>query len=385
MRLKAAVDAAPVVAPLARVTCMPPEEPLEVTKTLYTVLDFLDWQRSKTLNLRPYFQRGSVWTPKAKSFFIDTLLRGYPVPIIFLQNKTDSRTLKNVRQVVDGQQRLRTLLAYIDIESLADANEHDEVQIMRTHNRELANVPFEDLPPHLKDRLTSTEFSVHVLPSKLSDRDLLQLFARLNSTGERLNDQELRNAEFHGAFKSLAYELAYSQLDRWRDWGIFTPRALAQMREVELTSEMILFLLKGIAAKSKPSIDAAYRDYDDDFPYLDIVTDRFSETFDILDKVFTPDSKLGTLGEFQTQSWLYALFAAIATDRFGPPLDPHAEWSPEVPSSQRQVSEWIRAAHAAKRNLERKDIPEALAKALRGASTDRTSRQARYDFITGNG
>ena len=357
------------------------DEPLDVTKTLYTVLDFLDWQRSRALNLRPYFQRGSVWTPKAKSFFIDTLLRGYPVPIIFLQNKTDPRSLKNVRQVVDGQQRLRTLLAYIDIHSLDDADERDEVRILRTHNRELAGMGFNDLPTPLRERLTETEFSVHVLPSKLSDSDLLQLFARLNSTGERLNDQELRNAEFHGAFKSLAYELSYAQLDRWRDWGLFTPRALAQMREVELTSELMIFLLRGVVGKSKAAIDAVYRDYDDDFAYADAVASQFTDTFDFLDKIFAHDSRRPGLGGLQTQSWLYAMFAAVASNRFGDPLEPDAEWRPSLSGQRITMPRWRDAGEAVLSRLDSRDIPEQLAKALRGASSDRSSRQTRYDFV----
>jgi len=94
------------------------DEALAVTKTLYNVSDFLEWQRGGGLNLRPYFQRGNVWTTKSKSYLIDTLLRGYPIPIIYLQIKTDSVSLRNVRQVVDGQQRLRTILAYVDINCL---------------------------------------------------------------------------------------------------------------------------------------------------------------------------------------------------------------------------------------------------------------------------
>ncbi len=43
---------------------------LDVTRTTYRVADFLSWQRGSNLSLRPKFQRNSVWTAKAKSFFI---------------------------------------------------------------------------------------------------------------------------------------------------------------------------------------------------------------------------------------------------------------------------------------------------------------------------
>ena len=87
---------------------------------------------------------------------------------------------------------------------------------MRAHNHELAGRSFARLPVDLRTRLLTTEMSVHILPDRLPDSSLLQLFARLNSTGTKLNDQEQRNAEFQGEFKTLAYELSYAQLDRWR-------------------------------------------------------------------------------------------------------------------------------------------------------------------------
>ncbi|OIJ25236.1 DUF262 domain-containing protein [Nocardioides luteus] len=360
------------------------EGPLGVTKTLYTALDFLDWQRTGALDLRPYYQRGSVWTPKAKSYFIDTLVRGYPIPIIFLQSKPDPSTLRNVRQVVDGQQRLRTLLSYIDIDCLPDATDADRFSIMRSHNRELAGVQFQDLPAVIKERITTTEFSVHILPSKLDDRVLLQLFARLNSTGERLNDQELRNAEYHGAFKSLAYELAYAQLDRWRDWKLFTARAIAQMREVELTSELMILLLRGIAAKTITTIDSVYREFDDDFPYSQEVGGRFESVLDVIERIYKPDPRRGGLGALQTQGWFYALFAAIAGAHYGPPLDPkpRKEGEEDYPlAPDLTISQWQNAAHAVQRSLAEKDVPDDVAKALRGASSDRAARISRYKFL----
>lgn len=63
-------------------------DPMKITRTMYTISDFLAWQRGGQLDLRPPFQRGSVWNTRAKSYFIDTLLRGFAVPIIFLQDET---------------------------------------------------------------------------------------------------------------------------------------------------------------------------------------------------------------------------------------------------------------------------------------------------------
>src|SRR6187431_2836241 len=92
----------------------------DITRTEYKVSDFLQWQRAGTLDLQPVFQRRTVWKPGAKSFLVDTVARGLPTPIIFLRDRVDLRTLKSTREVVDGQQRLRTLIGYIEPDALPD-------------------------------------------------------------------------------------------------------------------------------------------------------------------------------------------------------------------------------------------------------------------------
>jgi hypothetical protein len=70
-----------------------------------------------------------------------------------------------------------------------------------------------------------------------------------------VNAQELRNAEFYGQFKTSAYEIATEQLNRWRDWKIFSPDQIARMNEVELSSEFMLLIIKGTLDKTISKID----------------------------------------------------------------------------------------------------------------------------------
>ncbi|MGO9207301.1 MAG: DUF262 domain-containing protein, partial [Candidatus Limnocylindrales bacterium] len=86
---------------------------LSPTRTVYTVGQFLEWQRTGVLRLQPVFQRRSVWSLKAKSLLIDSVVRGLPMPIVFLRQLQDLKTFRSQMEVVDGQQRLRTLLSFI--------------------------------------------------------------------------------------------------------------------------------------------------------------------------------------------------------------------------------------------------------------------------------
>jgi uncharacterized protein with ParB-like and HNH nuclease domain len=107
-----------------------------ITKTQYKIGDFLGWMRAGSLVLSPKFQRRPVWTSIAKSFLIDTILKGYPIPIIFLrERKTDLKSLEHKREVVDGQQRIRTVLSFAAPNALPDYNpDRDSFQILQSHS-----------------------------------------------------------------------------------------------------------------------------------------------------------------------------------------------------------------------------------------------------------
>ena len=53
----------------------------------YSIADFLEWQKNNLLELSPDFQRRPVWSQNAKSFLIDTILRGKPIPKILITLK----------------------------------------------------------------------------------------------------------------------------------------------------------------------------------------------------------------------------------------------------------------------------------------------------------
>jgi len=254
------------------------------SSTQYTVTDFLTWQRNGLLELSPSFQRRPVWSPSAKSFFIDTIARGLPNPIIFIREITDLKTLEPKRQVVDGQQRLRTVLSYVDSKCLKNYKKSkDYFQVMSVHNEELAEKDFERLTGEIKKQILGYPFTTHVLPAGTDDKQVLQIFARLNATGVKLNSQELRNATYFGDFKQISYKLSYEQLAHWRKWGIFSEDNIARMDEVELTSDLILLILRGISTKSKWSLDNLYKTYEKKLPQKLAVQSRFRNVMDSIE------------------------------------------------------------------------------------------------------
>ena len=344
-----------------------------ISKTVYKVNDFLSWQRTDSLLLSPSFQRRSVWPEAAKSLLIDTVVRGIPMPIIFLREKTDLQSLEPVREVVDGQQRLRTLIAFIEPTLLKDYDEDkDSFVVRKTHNEAIAGRTFRQLDSEVRKQILNYDFSVHVLPSDTDDRDVLQIFARMNSSGVKLNAQELRNAEFYGAFKQLAYILAYEQLDRWRKWKVFSEMDIARMSEVEGTSDYIGIMLNGIQTKSQAALNKFYTKYEESFPYATEVTRRLHAVMDKLDE--TIGSEISTT-VFVRKALFETLFTFFYDLLFG--LDSQLKRAKANPLPARVV----KAIKDASDRIQHEELPEDLAKVLRGATTNKQSRIVRLQFL----
>ena len=74
----------------------------------HPISDIRDWKQLERLEIKPDFQRLEVWSDAAKVMLMDTILRGIPMPKIFV-----SSVIKNDqvhRTVIDGQQRISAIL-----------------------------------------------------------------------------------------------------------------------------------------------------------------------------------------------------------------------------------------------------------------------------------
>ena len=82
---------------------------------------------------------------------------------------------------------------------------------------------FSDLPDELADSIRTFRFSCEVLQG-ISDKEVLEIFARLNTYSVQLSNQELRNGTYFGYFKQTAYRLALEHIEFWRRHAIFSER-----------------------------------------------------------------------------------------------------------------------------------------------------------------
>ena len=162
-------------------------------------------------NLRPEYQRRLRWSTEKKSRLIESFLMNVPVPPVFLYDSMGTKL-----EVLDGQQRINAV-----VEFLTGRFELEKLKIWPTLNGR----SFIRLPPALRRGLNRAKLSAITLviepkSEEIGSVDLrAQVFDRLNTGGEKLNPQELRNCLYSGPFNRLVVQL--SGLDMFtKAWDI---------------------------------------------------------------------------------------------------------------------------------------------------------------------
>lgn len=312
----------------------------------YSISDYAGWHERDEIILQPKFQRRNVWSDKARSYLMDTIIRGKPMPKIFIRQSTNPRTRKTIREVVDGQQRLRTIFSFLS----------DGFSISRVHNEEFGGRVFSVLPEDIQRDILQYELATDLLLDA-PDEEVLDIFARLNSYSVRLNAQELLNAKYFGEFKQAAYTLAREFLAFWTQNKIFTDRQILRMTEAELTSDLLGAMLEGI--KAKKQIPNFYQKYDDSFPSRDVYVSRFRETMDVIGEIMQ-----GTLvtSEFRRVHLFYSLFCSIYHYLF------------RLPDFDFEVAQSLKLRDYAKVRIALEKVDEIYAK----TDEERTSAERRF-------
>lgn len=230
------------------------------------VQDLINWEKHQELKLNPWYQRRSVWTQPQKSYLLNTLFEQKPVPTLYFRHNVDLEQDKSLREVVDGQQRIRAILEYIKGSFSAFHSDHKR------------KVTYDKLSSDQKRRFRATKLSGGWL-LEATDADVIEVFGRLNSVAKTLNSQEKRNADFSGEFKQFCLREAASRVSLWRDLKIFTENEIARMQEVEFVSDVILNMLEGLSDFSNSKLKKIYADNEENFQEAPDIKKRLDSVF----------------------------------------------------------------------------------------------------------
>jgi len=213
----------------------------------FRISQFIEWDDQKTLILNPEFQRGSVWSPAAKTFLIDTILRELPVPKVYLRTVVHPTTKKSIREVVDGQQRLRTILEFA----------RDGFALSK-RAEEFVGKKYSTLTEEQQHTFLSYPIAVDQLMNASTD-DVLEVFARLNSYTVVLNPPEKRHGKYQGEFKWAVRNASRAWASFWEEFRVLSTKERVRMMDDSLTAEMVGVLIDGVKDGGQPKIDVLYK------------------------------------------------------------------------------------------------------------------------------
>ena len=341
----------------------------------------LEQNRRGQLDLDPPYQRRSVWTARDRRSFMDTIFKNYPSPPIFLHKTIDLDTGESTYHVVDGKQRISTVLLFLS-NKVYLPRDFGNVRFDGKRWRDLAD------DDEARSRLWNYRVTVEEIDD-VSPTFVREVFERLNKNSRKLTPQELRHARFDGWLITFLEQEVSQPV--WGQFKIHTVGKERRMLDVQNLAELAMITVRGrVSGFDQDDIDAFFADLDE--------ADGEESDFDVEDfksRFFAARDWLGSLEAATTavstsaQPFLhfYTLWAYIA--ELGEELPDIAAFAERYSSFMQRVAETDALALEAS-DPEREETAaasEASGPVIRyklastGATTEEPQRVQRLDAL----
>ena len=259
------------------------------------------------------YQRKLVWSETEKACLIDSIIKGYPIPLILFAEYTgeDGRTYY---EVLDGMQRLNAIVSfledeypvdqkYFDIKQLARAQQAEAEGLFMGYHGEAVHTP--QICANLLDyQLAVTSYKVE------SQENVFEIFRRINSAGRQLSSQEQRQAgvlcQFSDLVRGIAADIRGDSTNEqvvlsdmpqisigntrenyryglnadntfWVKQGVIAIQNLKESDDEEIIADILIsILLDEPFARSKERLDKAYDLSSDLYSQIEIALIRYT-------------------------------------------------------------------------------------------------------------
>lgn len=259
------------------------------------------------------YQRKLVWSETEKACLIDSIIKGYPIPLILFAEYTgeDGRTYY---EVLDGMQRLNAIVSfledeypvdqkYFDIKQLARAQQAEAEGLFMGYHGEAVHTP-QICANQLDYQLAVTSYKVE------SQENVFEIFRRINSAGRQLSSQEQRQAgvlcQFSDLVRGIAADIRGDSTNEqvvlsdmpqisigntrenyryglnadntfWVKQGVIAIQNLKESDDEEIIADILIsILLDEPFARSKERLDKAYDLSSDLYSQIEIALIRYT-------------------------------------------------------------------------------------------------------------
>ena len=247
------------------------------------IRDLISLIESKSINLRPPYQRNFIWTPKDQRLLIDSIYKGYPLPNFFILKNENGKY-----EMVDGQQRATTIYKYY----------HNE---FKDNQKKF----FKEYDPEffLDYRLNIVEIG-NFDSSKGESKE--EFFYLVNKRGIQLNPAEVNQAYHHDSdFLKLVYRVM--DIQQLIDLDIFTDKTKLRMNDRGLIEEIVAYLFYGITEK-RNAVEALFEAKLSE----DVVNEKYVRFSMVINKIYDlNDIKPINQTRYKQKNDFYTLFCFI--------------------------------------------------------------------------
>lgn len=245
---------------------------MKTAATNKKVRELISLVRENKLIPQPEFQRRLVWTHKDKDRFLDTVLKGLPFPeIYFADGDVDLETGEGTQLLVDGLQRVSTLLQYFE----------GDPDLRLTHTPS-----YQALSNEEKSAFLQYDVAVRDLGA-ITRAMIVEVFQRINATKYSLNDIEINNAVYNGTLKEFANSVAENPFFSAHE--VFTSTDYKRMGDLRFALSIICTLIQGYFNRDD-AFQTLLERYNDEFPIEEQVRDRLSATLAFIDECGFPEA-----------------------------------------------------------------------------------------------
>lgn len=196
----------------------------------WTIKKLYETYKKGQINLNPPYQRNFIWSISDQQYLIDSIQKKHPIPNFFLLKAGENF------EMVDGQQRSRTILSFVDGQ-------------------------FENFAGKIFDKKTDPSFLAYEFPvviiTDTENAPIEKFYAVVNKTGVHLNKPEVRKADFYDTnYLKLVNDIVQSSY--FKKLGIFSAASLKRMNDIEFVAELVILSKDGHVDK-KENMDEYFK------------------------------------------------------------------------------------------------------------------------------
>lgn len=268
------------------------------------IIEIYNKLRTGLLTVNRAYQRKLVWKKPHKYNFIETILKNYPFPEVYLaQAELDQQTLTYFDEIVDGQQRLTTIQEYIEG---TDVFSLQKMPIKK----------FSELSPEERLLFLNYEVSVRYLKNA-NQEQVKEIFQRINKTDYRLNAAERLNAQWGDSeFVCFAKQMVEPEFDNTNvlyvmekyereaflkffhgtddgeELGVFTENDISRMLALQYALIIIATLVEGEYFSRNDKVKFYIEEYNENFPEAENLKCTLLESIDFINKLSLENNSL---------------------------------------------------------------------------------------------